>query len=128
MCDAGNLLQVQFERFVDQEFVEASVFAENEGIIEARDPKNVLDFEGHQVVEALEARFSVEKGLDDGAGGHNERVNSQSYARRPDIIAKVLRKKTLQVACAMHDAQHEYFIIVELVEEQGFRKYCDRGS
>ena len=35
--DARNLLEVEFEGFVDQEFVEASVFAENERVVEAGD-------------------------------------------------------------------------------------------
>ena len=30
MRDAGNLLQVEFQRFVDQEFVEAAIFAQDE--------------------------------------------------------------------------------------------------
>ncbi|MGB2602090.1 MAG: hypothetical protein WBC78_00755, partial [Candidatus Sulfotelmatobacter sp.] len=62
----------------DKKFIEAAIFAENEGVVEAGDQKNVLDLEGHQVVEALEACFGIEKGLDHGAGGHNERPNSQS--------------------------------------------------
>src|SRR5439155_2688048 len=60
--DSRNLLQVEFERFVDQEFVEASVFAEDEGVVETRDQKNVVDLEGHQVFEAFKALFSVEDG------------------------------------------------------------------
>jgi len=70
MGNAWNMLQIQIERFVDKKFIEAAIFAENEGVVEAGDQKNVLDFERHEVVEALEACFGVEKGLGDGAGGH----------------------------------------------------------
>src|SRR5580700_2682342 len=76
MGNAGNLLQVQFERFVDQQFVEASVFAEDERVVETGDQKNVLDLEGHQVVETFEARFGVEEGLGDGVGGHEGYLSS----------------------------------------------------
>src|SRR5579872_718347 len=68
--DAGNLAQVQFERFVDEEFVEASIFAEDERVVKARDQKDVLDAEGHQILEAFEALFGVEDGLGDGANDH----------------------------------------------------------
>src|SRR5579862_652406 len=68
--DAGNLAQVQFERFVDEEFVEASVFAEDERVVKARDQKDVLDAEGHQVLETFEALFGVEDGLGDGTNDH----------------------------------------------------------
>src|ERR1700688_2108036 len=70
MRDTGNLLQVQFERFVDQQFIKPAIFAQDERIVKAGNQKNVLDLERHQVVEAFEARFSVEEGLGDGAGGH----------------------------------------------------------
>ena len=70
--DAGNLLQVEFERFVDQQFVEAAVFAEDERIVEARDQKNVLDLEGHQVFEAFKALFGVENGLGGARDGHGD--------------------------------------------------------
>src|ERR1700733_11783595 len=70
MRDAGNLLQVQFERFVDEKFVESAVFAEYEGVIEAGDQKNILNLKGHQVVEAFEASFGVKERFGYGAGGH----------------------------------------------------------
>src|SRR5260370_13012586 len=44
---------------VDEEFIEAAVFSEDEGIIETRDQKNVMHFEGHQVFEAFKALFGV---------------------------------------------------------------------
>ena len=56
----GNLLQVEFERFVDQQLVEPAIFAQDERIVEAGDEKNVLHLERHQVVEALKALFGVE--------------------------------------------------------------------
>ena len=80
MRDAGNLLQVEFEGFVDEQLVEAAVFAQDERIVEAGDQKDVLHLERHQVVEAFEAGFGIEEGLGDGAGDHIEKVNRQSYA------------------------------------------------
>ena len=62
MGDAGNLLQIEFERFVDEQFVQASVFAQDERIVEARDQQDVLHAEGHEVLEAFEAFFDIENG------------------------------------------------------------------
>ena len=70
MRDAGNLLQIQFERFVDQQLVQPPVFAQDERIVEAGDQQDVLHPERHQVLEALEARFGIEKRLGHGPGGH----------------------------------------------------------
>ena len=67
MSDAGNLSQVEFERFIDQQFVEAAIFAEDKGIVEAGDEQDVLDLEGHQVVEAFQAGFGIEEGFGNGA-------------------------------------------------------------
>ena len=68
--NSGDLLQVEFEGFVDEKFVEASVFAEYEGIVETGDQKDVVDFEGHQVFEAFKALFGVEDGLGDAREDH----------------------------------------------------------
>ncbi len=70
--NSGNVLGTEIEGLVDEEFVEASIFAEDEGIVEAGDEKDVVDFEGHQVFEAFEALFSVGDGdgLDDAVEGH----------------------------------------------------------
>ena len=59
MRDPGNLPQVQFERFVDEQFVEPAVFAKDEGIVEAGDEQDVLHLERHQVFEAFKALFRV---------------------------------------------------------------------
>src|SRR5258708_36618274 len=72
MRDPGNVLRVQFERFVDQQLIQTAVFPEDERIVEAGDQKDVLDLERHQVVEAFEARFGVEERFGDGAGGHSQ--------------------------------------------------------
>ena len=61
--NAGNLPQVQFERLVNQQFTEPSVFAQDERVVETGDQKDVLNAERHQVLEAFEALFSVEDGL-----------------------------------------------------------------
>src|SRR4029077_4013424 len=63
MCNSGNLLRTQFERFVDQQLVEPSIFPQNERVIEARHQKDVMHFEGHQVFEAFKAFFGVENPL-----------------------------------------------------------------
>src|SRR5580700_7272874 len=76
MGNAGNLLQIQFEGFIDEKLIEAAIFAEDEGVVEAGDQKNVLDLERHQVVEAFETRFGVEEGLGDGVGGHGGYLSS----------------------------------------------------
>jgi hypothetical protein len=36
--------------------------------------KNVLDLEGHQVVEASEEGFGFEEGLGDGVAGHGKKA------------------------------------------------------
>jgi len=61
MGDARNVLQVEFAGFADQEFVEASVFAQNEGVIEIGNEEYVADPEWHQAIEAFERFFRVEK-------------------------------------------------------------------
>jgi hypothetical protein len=48
---------------VDQQFIEAAVFTEDEGILEARDQKDVVHFEGHRVFEAFKALFGVHYAL-----------------------------------------------------------------
>src|SRR5579863_287107 len=68
--DPRDVLQAQFERFVNEQFVEASIFAQDERIVEARDQKNILHLEGHQVLEAFKALFRVENRLGRGAEGH----------------------------------------------------------
>jgi hypothetical protein len=57
-----DLLQAEIERLVDEQFIEAAVFTEDEGILEARDQKDVVHFEGHQVFEAFKALFGVHYG------------------------------------------------------------------
>src|SRR5260370_41298723 len=59
---------------VDEEFIEAAVFSEDEGIIETRDQKNVMHFEGHQVFEAFKALFGIhdDDGLVRAAHAHGE--------------------------------------------------------
>src|ERR1700733_3317766 len=87
MRDAGNLLQVQFERFVDEKFVESAVFAEDEGVIEAGDQKNILNLERHEVVEAFEAGFGVEERLEDGAEGHwGMHLQLSSKVKTPTLV------------------------------------------
>ena len=72
MRDPGNLLQVQFERFVDQQFVEAAVFAQDERVVETGDQQDVLHAERHQVLEAFKALFGIENRLGDGRNDHGE--------------------------------------------------------
>src|SRR5580698_9538760 len=76
MSHAGNLLQVEFKRLADQQFVEPAVFAEDERIVEARDQENVLHPEGHQVLEALEKALGVDDGVGGVSYGHDDSANS----------------------------------------------------
>ena len=68
----GICAEIEFERFVDQQLVEAAIFAQNEGIVEAGDEKDVLHLEGHQVFEAFKALFGVQNRLGDAADTHAE--------------------------------------------------------
>src|SRR5579872_58201 len=79
--DTGNLSQVQFERFIDEEFVEASIFAQDEGVVETRDQQNVLDAKRHQVLETFEAFFGIENRLGDGADNHGLMTAHDTSAR-----------------------------------------------
>ena len=63
MSNARNLLQVEVERFVDQQFVETPILAQNKRVVEAGDQKYVLHFERHQVLEAFKALFGFEDGV-----------------------------------------------------------------
>ena len=58
---AGNLLQIEFQRFADQQLVQAAVFAKNEGVVQAGDQQNVLHPERHQVLEAFEQPLRVHR-------------------------------------------------------------------
>jgi len=60
MCDAWRMLQVEFEGFADQELVEAAVFAQDEGIVEAGNQEDVLDPEGLQFLVAFEQFLGVD--------------------------------------------------------------------
>ena len=73
MSDPGNLLQVQFERFVDEQFVEPPVFAQDERVVQARHQKNVLHLEGHEIFEAFKALLGVKNGLGNAREGHGVR-------------------------------------------------------
>ena len=59
MGDAGDVLEMQFERVADQQLVEPSVFAQNERIVEARHQQDVAHAEGHQLLECLEELFRI---------------------------------------------------------------------
>ncbi len=37
----GHVVQVEFERFADQQFVQPAVFAQDEGVVEAGDQQDV---------------------------------------------------------------------------------------
>ena len=63
MGDPGNLPQVQLQRFVDQEFVQPAIFAQDERIVEARDQQNILHAKRHEVLETFETLFGVENRL-----------------------------------------------------------------
>src|ERR1700757_401162 len=58
--DAGDLLQVHFDGFTDQQFVEAAVFFQDEGIVEAGDQQDVAHAERHEVLEALKESLRVD--------------------------------------------------------------------
>ena len=68
--DPRNLAQVQLQRFVDQQFVEASVFAQDERVVQTRHEQNVLHAERHEVLEAFEALFGIENMFGDVGQGH----------------------------------------------------------
>jgi hypothetical protein len=70
MGDSRNLLQVEFEGFIDEELIQASVFAKDEGVVEAGDQKDVMHLEGHQVFEAFKALLSVKDWSGDAAVDH----------------------------------------------------------
>ena len=72
MSNPGELPQVEFERFVDEQLVEAAILAQNKRIVEAGDKQDVVHFEGHQVLEAFEALFRVHHGLGDAADAHGD--------------------------------------------------------
>ena len=57
--DAGDLMNVQLQRLAHQQFVEASVLAQNEGVVQAGNQQNVVHAERHQVLEALELELRV---------------------------------------------------------------------
>ena len=59
MGDSGDVLEMQFERVADQQFVEPSVLAQNEGIVEARHQQDVPHPEGHELLEGLEEFFRI---------------------------------------------------------------------
>ena len=61
MRDAGHVAEVKFERFADQQFVEAAVLAQDEGIVEAGYQENVLDPEGLQLFKTFEESFGVDR-------------------------------------------------------------------
>src|SRR5664279_2884787 len=63
MRDAGDLMNVQLQRLAHQQFVEASVLAQNEGVVEARDQQNVVHAERHQIFEALELPLGGRDGI-----------------------------------------------------------------
>src|ERR1035438_1538806 len=65
MRDAGDLMNVQLQRLAHQQFVQASVLAQNEGVVQAGNQQNVVHAERHQVLEALE----LELGRRGGVGG-----------------------------------------------------------
>ena len=67
-----DLPEVEFERFVDEQLVEPAIFAEDEGIVETGDEKNVLHLERHQVFEAFKALVGVQNRLGDAADAHGE--------------------------------------------------------
>ncbi len=73
--DPGNLPQVQLKRFVNEQFVEPPVLAQDEGIVQARNQQNVLHAEWHQVLETFKALFGVENGLGDTGERHG--INGQ---------------------------------------------------
>ena len=50
----GNLVEIQLQRFVNQQLIETPVFAQDERIVEAGDQQDVVHSERHQVLEALE--------------------------------------------------------------------------
>jgi len=56
----------------DQQLIQAPIFAEDEGVVEAGDQENILDAEGHQVLEALEEAFGVDDRI--GSVGHGHRI------------------------------------------------------
>ena len=59
MGDAGDVLQMQFQRVADQQLVEPSVFAQNERIVEAGYQQDVAHPEGHEILECLEELFRI---------------------------------------------------------------------
>lgn len=87
MSDSGNVLGTEIERLINEQFVEPAVFAQDERIVEARNQKDVMHLEGHQIFEAFKTLFRVgnEVGL-----GHATQVHG-------DIVAHVLMEMRGQV-------------------------------
>ena len=61
--DAGNLMQIELQRFADQQLVEPAVFAQDERVVEAGDEQDVVHAERHQVLEAFEEAFGGRSGI-----------------------------------------------------------------
>jgi hypothetical protein len=70
MSDPWNLAEIQFEGFINQQFAQTSIFAKDEGIIEAGDQKNIVDAKRHQVLETFEPLLRVNDGLGNAWQGH----------------------------------------------------------
>jgi hypothetical protein len=71
-AEIERLVDEQFDGQFDEQFIEAAVFTEDEGILEARDQKDVVHFEGHQVFEAFKALFGVHYALGDAVDDHGD--------------------------------------------------------
>src|ERR1035437_1477320 len=70
MRDAGDLMNVQLQRLAHQQLVQASVFAQNEGVVQAGDQQNVVHAERHQIFEALELGLGMVCGIESGTNCH----------------------------------------------------------
>ena len=80
--DAGNMVQIQLQRFADQQLVEPAVFAQDEGVVEAGDEQDVVHPERHQVLEAFEEALGRREGIGSGASaGQGSPTEGRFYSR-----------------------------------------------
>src|ERR1700719_3203262 len=91
--------------------MEPAVFAQDEGIVEARDKKNVMHLERHQVFEAFKAFFGVQNRFGAAAAVHG------------DILVQICRsKKRVGVRMMFNSISSAY-------ELSGvMRRFCSPGQ
>ena len=61
MRNPRNLLQIEFARLADEQFVEAAIFAQDEGIVEIGNEQDILHAKRHEPVETFKRIFGIEK-------------------------------------------------------------------